>query len=389
MIFYIEGIAKSCVMKRKICFIVSSPNTAIAFFKDHIERLSAVFDVYLVANISSADDLSSLKLAGFKSIQIERRPSLLADIKSLFQLYRYFKSESFFCVHSMSSKPSLLTSIAGYMARIPHRIRIFTGQLWCNMTGCKRRFFKGIDKLTVALNTEVMVDGISQMEYLEENGVIRKGQARVMANGSICGVDTERFLYSDVIRGEEREKLRLTNEVVYMFLGRLKTEKGINELLSSMNRLVVSCQNSILILVGADEESCRDRLSLFPNLQDGKNVIFYGYTKTPNHLLQAADVFVMPSYREGFGVSVLEASCVRLPVICSDAYGMRDSMIDGVTGIRCKVKDVDSLYNAMYLLYHNPKLREKMGMAGYDYVKKAFTKQQVTDAWFEYYMNLK
>ena len=375
--------------KRKICFIVSAPSTAVSFFKDHIARLSEVFDVYLVANINEEEEVTGLRLAGYKSIKIERKPSLFADIKSLFQLFRYFKREHFYCVHSMSSKPSLLTSIAGYWARVPHRIRIFTGQLWCNMTGWKRHFFMGIDKLTVALNTEVMVDGISQMEYLEENGIIKIGQAQVMANGSICGVDTDRFHFSDEVRVDERKKLGLTNEIVYIFLGRMKTEKGINELLSSMNRLVVSCPNSILLLVGADEENCRERLSQFPNLQDGKNVIFYGYTKTPNLLLQAADVFVMPSYREGFGVSVLEASCVRLPVICSDAYGMRDSMIDNVTGIRCKVKDVDSLFSAMLTLYSNPEMREQMGKSGYEYVEKYFTKQQVTDAWFEYYMNLK
>lgn len=374
--------------KKKICFIVSAFGTTV-FFKDHIERLSEAFDVFLVANIKDDDDISSLKIVGFKSIQIERRPSFLADLKSLIQLYKYFKKEQFFCVHSMASKPSLLTSIAGFAARIPHRIRIFTGQLWCNMTGLKRHFFMLIDKLTVALNTEIMVDGFSQMEYLEENGILKKGQAQVMANGSICGVDTNRFRFSEAIRKEERMKLGYTDQVVYMFMGRMKTEKGINELLSAMNLLVENCPKAVLLLVGADEENCKERLSMYSNLKDGENVVFYGYTKTPNLLLQAADVFVMPSYREGFGVSVLEASCVKLPVICSDAYGMRDSMIDNVTGLRCKVMDVETLYDAMQTLYSNPEMRSDMGRAGYEYVLRSFTKEMVTDAWFNYYLNLK
>lgn len=374
---------------KKICFIVSSPGTAMSFFKDHFDRLKSNFDIFLVSNIKENDDLSRLSVKNFKSIQIERRPSILSDFKSLLQLYKYFKQEKFFCVHSMSSKPSLLTSIAGFVARVPHRIRTFTGQLWCNMTGWKRRFYMSIDRLTVALNTEILVDGISQMEYLEENGIIKKGQARVLANGSICGVDTERFHYSDIIRDEERAKLGFAAETtVYMFLGRMKTEKGINELFSAMNRLVTTYSNAVLLLVGNDEENCRERLPYYSNLQVGKNVIFYGYTSTPNLLLQAADVFVMPSYREGFGLSVLEASCVRLPVICSDTYGMRDSMVDDVTGIRCKVRDVDSLYDAMVTLYKNPQLRKQMGNSGHEYVMKSFTKQQVTNAWFDYYMGL-
>lgn len=375
--------------KKKNCFVVSSLGTAKSFFKDHIEKLSANFDVYLVANIKDNDDLSEFKIVGYKAIQIERRPSLSADIKSLFQLYQYFKHEKFFCVHSMASKPSLLTAIAGFFARVPHRIRIFTGQIWCNMTGFKRIFFKFIDKITVVLDTELMTDGYSQMEYLEANGILKKGQASVMANGSICGIDIERFKYSDEIRQTERGKLGLNDEIVYVFIGRLKTEKGINELLSAHNRLVETCPKSILLLVGNDEENCRSRMSSFGNLKVGKNTIFYGYTKTPNLLLQAADVFVMPSYREGFGMSVLEASCVKLPVICSDAYGMRDTMLDNVTGLRCKVRDRDSLYDAMFQLYGDARKRKQMGQAGYERVVKDFSKKLVTDAWYKYYIDLK
>ena len=375
--------------KRKICFVVSQPGTAISFFKDHIERLSRDFDVYLVSNIKDGDDISMLKLTGYKAVQIERRPSIMADIKSVWELYKYFRKENFFCVHSMSSKPSLLTALAGFAARVPHRIRIFTGQLWCNMTGWKRQFFKAIDRLTVALDTEIMVDGIPQMEYLEEQKIFKKGAASVMANGSICGVDIERFHYTDETRTEERRKLNVTDEVVYLFLGRMKTEKGINELFAAMNKLVETCPRAVLYLVGSDEENTRVRLPQYTNLKDGKNVIYYGYTKTPNLLLQAADVFVMPSYREGFGMSVLEASCVKVPVICSNIYGMRDTMIDNVTGIRCEVMDEKTLYEAMLKLYDNEELRKTMGQRGYDYVLRSFTKKQVTDAWYEYYMNLK
>ena len=374
--------------KRKICFIVSSPSTAVSFFKDHIERLSEVFDVFLVANIKDNDDLSGLKINGYKSISIQRKPSFATDIKALLQLYRYFKTEKFFCVHSMSSKPSLMTALAGYFARVPHRIRVFTGQLWCNMKGWRRYFYMFIDKLTVALDTNLLVDGRSQMEFLEDNGIIKKGQAQVMANGSICGVDTKHFQFSESIRKEEREKLGIADQVVFMFLGRMKTEKGINELLAAMDHLISDCPEAILLLVGNDEENCRGRLSQYNNIIAGKNVIFYGYTNTPNTLLQAADVFVMPSYREGFGVSVLEASCVNLPVICSDAYGMRDSMVDNVTGIRCKVKDIESLYNAMLLLYKSPELRKKLGENGHKYVLNSFTKEQVTQALYNYYLAL-
>lgn len=375
--------------KKKICFVVPAVGAARSFFKDHFSRLSSDFDIFVVSNMREDEDLSDLKISGQKAIRIERKPSLISDIKSVFALYKYLRKEKFFCVHSMGPKASLVASIAGWMARVPHRIRIFTGQVWCDMVGLKRKFFIFLDKLTVAFSTELMVDGHSQMEYLEANGVLKKGQASVMANGSICGVDINRFSYSETIRIEERSKLGFTNETVYEFLGRLNTDKGINELLSAFNKLVETCPKVILLLVGSDEEHCRERVKNYPNLTDGKNVIFYGATRDPHLLLQAADIFVMPSYREGFGMSVLEASCVKLPVICSDAYGMRDTMIDNVTGLRCKVRDTDSLYNALLTLYADEAKRKQMGQAGYERATRDFSKKLVTDAWYEYYMNLK
>lgn len=375
--------------RKKICIVVAEPVTAVSFFKDHIKKLSEQFDVYLVSTIRDSGVIDRLNLTGFKSIEIKRRPSIWSDLNGLNRLFWYFKKERFFCVLSMSSKPSLLTALAGFAARVPHRIRIFTGQLWCNMRGWKRSFFMLVDKLTVSLDTELLVDGVSQMEFLESSGIIKKGQAQVMANGSICGVDIDRFRYSPETRIVERQQLGLLEEVVYFFMGRMKTEKGINELLAAMDKMVIECPMAVLLLVGRDEEHCQERISFYKNLKEGKNILFYGYTDTPNLLLQAADVFVMPSYREGFGMSVLEASCVNLPVICSDAYGMRDSMVDDVTGIRCKVGDVDSLYNAMKKLYFDSDLRRELGEAGHKYVVGSFTKDMVTNALYDFILRLK
>jgi glycosyltransferase involved in cell wall biosynthesis len=102
-------------------------------------------------------------------------------------------------------------------------------------------------------------------------------------------------------------------------------------------------------------------------------------------MLQAGDVYVLPSYREGFGLSVLEASCMKLPVICSDIYGMADTFVEGVTGLKCKVRDDESLLECMRKLYFDDILRLSLGEAGRDRVKRDFSKQLVTDAWVEYY----
>ena len=376
-------------MKKKICFVVSTPSTAIAFLKNHIACLSEHYDVYLVANYSDVSEIADLKLAGSKSIKIERRSNILADLKALKELRQYFKDQEFACVQSQASKPSLLTAIAAKQAKIPVRIRIFTGQIWCNMTGLKRQIFKAIDRLTVRLNTHLLVDGRPQMEYLKEQGIVKKDKIKMLGNGSICGVDVSRFNPTEKVRKEERYLLGYTDEnVVYTFLGRLKREKGIKEILSAFNKLVIEHPNARLLLIGFDEENCVQWLKEYPNIKDGAKVNFYGFTKEPYRILQAGDVYVLPSYREGFGMSVLEASCMKLPVICSDIYGMADTFVEGITGLKCRVKDDITLYECMKKLYGDKQLRISMGISGRERVEKLFPQDLVTSAWVDFYRNV-
>lgn len=376
-------------MKKKICFVVSAPSTARVFLKNHFVSLSVYYDVYLVANIHDSSEIEGLNLSGYKSIEIERRPNIKKDLKALGELLRYFKEMNFDSVQAQASKPSLLTAIAAKQAGIPVRIRIFTGQIWCNMTGFKRQIFKIIDRLTVRLNTHLLADGIPQMEYLIKQGIVKREKIRVLGNGSICGVDVSMFNPSEEERKEVRAELGYGEDnVVYTFLGRLKTEKGIREILSAFNTLVIECPKARLLLIGRDEENCHEWLTDYPNANGGENVIFYGFTKEPYRMLQAGDVYMLPSYREGFGMSVLEASCMNLPVICSDAYGMADTFVDGETGLKCKVRDDKTLYECMKKLCYDKETRKKMGGAGRERVKKIFPKELVTSAWVDFYKSI-
>ena len=247
-----------------------------------------------------------------------------------------------------------------------------------------------LDRLDVKLNTELLVDGEPQRQYLIANGIMTEQDAQVLASGSICGVDTVRFNPSADVRKAIRQEFNYSDDdIVYVFLGRLKKEKGIYELFEAFEQLVPARPNAKLLLVGPDEENCRSRLSEYHNLKDGGNVIFYGMTPEPQKLLQAGDVFVLPTYREGFGLSVLEASCVGLPVICSDTYGVMDAMGDEVTGLRCKTADSKTLRDCMEKLYANPDLRKELGKNGQKRVKTTFSREILTDAWMAFYKSLK
>ena len=375
--------------KKKICFIVPSVGTARSFLKEPIRYLSNDFDVYLVSNIAESDDLSDMLLAGYKSIPIERRLNLVVDFKALSMLLAYFREMNFDSVHSLTKKSSLLTTIAGRLARVPYRLHHFTGQVWATMKGIKRFVHKRIDDFIVWSDTHMLVDGFSQLEYLQKEGILKIGQATVLANGSICGVNTERFCKNEAVRNKIRNKLNISEDsVVFIFLGRLKREKGIYELFEAFNDIVSTCYNAKLLLVGADEESCIDSLHKYKNLKINDNVVYYGATPKPEELYNSADIYVLPTYREGFGLSILEASSVGLPVITTDTYGVRDSIIEGTTGLRCKTQDVKSLSECMTILYGDKEQREKLGQNGVNYVQEKFTIQTVCEAWLNYYLNV-
>lgn len=369
--------------KPKVCFVAS---TGIpVFHRTNIEKLSEDFDVYAVMKFQNPEVFNDIKVVEAHALEIERRPSIIKDLKSLWQLYRYFRKNKFDIFVSQASKPSLLAAIAGRLAGIPIRIRIFTGQLWANKKGFSRMFFKGVDKLTVALNSHILVDGKPQRKYLIQNGILKEGQATVLANGSICGVDTEKFNPDPDARKELRNELNFSDkDIVFVFMGRITREKGIFELLEAFNNLIIKYPNIKLVLIGNSEGITSDSMSNYPNIEIEKNLILYGYTNEPHKTLQLGDVFCLPSYREGFGMSAIEAGALGLPVICSDAYGMGDSFVEGQTGLKCKVADVESLANAMETYIKQPELMARYGRNGRDRVVKSFNKELVSGAWLEY-----
>lgn len=376
-------------MRKKICFVVAVPITANAFLKDHIKTLSKEYDIYLVANIESEDDVKDLVIKEWKRIEIQRGISIAKDLSAIWKLRAYFKHMKFDAVHSVTPKAGLTTAFAGKLAGIKHRTHIFTGQVWATRTGVMRGILKSIDKIIAKCDNHILVDGKSQRAFLEKEGVLKKGKAEVFCNGSIAGVNAERFVPDAVARKEEREKCGINEGMLtYTFLGRLNHDKGISELYEAYNRMAAEKDDVFLLLVGFDEEGYIEKSKNYKNIQEGKNFHFYGQTRQPERVLNAGDVFVLPTYREGFGSSVLEAACIALPSICSDAYGVLDAYVDGVTGLQCKVGDVESLYQCMMKMHDNPELRISMSKKSRERALADFNVKPISEEWLKFYKRL-
>ena len=373
---------------KKICFITAIHGSAYSFLRDHMAAFQKEYKVYYVCNEPNE---SNIKVAhdGYRCVNIQRKISLINDLNAVWQLYRYFKSEKFDAVHSVTPKAGLLTSIAAFFARVPVRIHIYTGQVWANKKGIMRLLLKTMDRIIALFDNYILVDGEGQRQFLIQNKVVSEKKSKVLGAGSICGVNLDRFNPSIDVRLEKRKELGIDDsKTVFVFMGRLNHDKGVYELLTAFERIAIEREDVFMLLFGNDEENVSATFKHYPNIKPGENFCYYGPTPEPHKMLQAGDVFVLPTYREGFGSSVIEASALGLPVICSDAYGVMDAMIDDVTGLRCKVGDVESLYQSMMIYHNNPTMREEYGAAGRKRVVELYDNRFVTRAWMEYYRNL-
>jgi len=378
-------------VKNKICFVVSSVSTARVFLRDHIEALSLYYDVYLIGSFND-DDISliaELKVKGSKSIEIERKLNPLKDILSVFQLWRYLKKNEFLATHSVTPKAGLVTALASFMAGVPYRVHIFTGQVWHTRHGLMKWILKMIDRLIAILNTNILIDGESQKQFLILNRIIKDEKSIVLGKGSISGVNINRFKPEEKVRVKMRSDLQIENKIVFGFLGRLNYDKGIVDLFDAYNKLCKERNDIFLILVGVDEENMLSLLPSFSYIVESVNFKYLGSSNEPESILQVFDVFCLPSYREGFGTSVLEASCLGIPVICSDTYGLMDAMVDGVTGLRHKVGQSQDLYQKMKQIAENEEARLSMGDNARKFVIENFSGEMITNEWVKYYMKFR
>ena len=259
-------------------------------------------------------------------------------------------------------------------------------EVWATKQGIIRIILKYIDKIIVKSDNHILVDGKSQRAFLVKEGILREGQAEVFGKGSISGVNSVRFKPNTEARELIRNKIGIKdNTLVYIFLGRLNRDKGMGELFGAFDRLASEFENVFLLMVGEDEERYIDKLPKYNHLIEGKNFYFYGSTPEPEKILNAGDVFVLPTYREGFGTSVLEAACVGLPCICSDAYGVQDAYVENETGLCCHVGDIDSLYHCMLQMYVHPEEVKRMGDNSRKRALEDFNGETLTQHWVDFY----
>ena len=372
---------------KKICFVVTIPAAVNSFLRDHIQAAGEIYSVTVVCNSEDKYLLEGLN-AKIVFLPIERKPSPIKDLLVLIQLVKLFRREKFDIVHSHLPKTGLLAMIAAWLACVPIRINTFHGEVWATQSGWRRRALKLCDQLVGLLATNILVVSPSQQAFLVKEGILPQGKAKVIGVGSICGVNPLRFHDDPDARLRIRNDLGIAHEAtVILFVGRLNREKGMLDLAAAFDAIAKHYSNVALLLVGAEEDIAFRQIqeTCYAELD---RLHYVSFTRTPEHYISAADIFCLPSYREGLPMTILESAACGVPSVASRIYGITDAVEEGKTGLLFTAHDVSGLTQSLSTLIEDKSLRQQMGEAARLRVLNLFLSDNITEELLTLYAKL-
>ncbi len=382
-------IESSSAQKVKVCVVCATPLTIHFFFKRHLEGLAHFSDVDLLINLSNEKFTPEIDLpVRVIDFKITRQINLLSDIKALFALIKHLMLNKYDLVWGIGPKAGLISMLASWICRVRSRLFIFQGEVWASKRGMGRFFLKTMDQLTVSSASSVLAVGFSEKNYLESQGVVKKDQIQVLGLGSICGVDLKKFNPKHDMKKKMRSVFSIPVQArVCLFLGRINKDKGIFDLVAAFKLARKKSPNLFLLIIGPDEfrlnQLIRSELTGYENAYK-----ILDFVRDAEKYYSVADFFCLPSYREGFPISILEAAASGIPTIGSKIYGINDALIDGVTGIQFPVGDIGELEKTLLKFSDDTAYCEKLGNAARNQVVLNYEQTMVSDRYINFIKEL-
>lgn len=347
-------------MRKKVLRITTVP-VSLKLLEGQLNMLNRLYEVVAVSSPGKElEEIGVREGVRTEAVYMERRIALGQDVISLLALIRLIRKEKPWMVHTMTPKAGLLGMLAARICGVPVRMHTFTGLVFPTATGIKKRLLMLTDRITCACATFINPEGEGVKNDLMRFGITHK-ELHIIGNGNVNGVDVSYFDRTDEVLCQA-ESIREEGCITFCFVGRIVGDKGINELVESFVEIIKEFPACRLILVGDFEEKLDPVMPVVRRIIfENERIVFSGWKDDIRPYLAASDVFVFPSYREGFPNVVLQAGAMGLPCIVTDINGSNEIIHDQVNGLIIPPHDKDALWKAMKIMVTDETIRREMG----------------------------
>ena len=311
---------------------------------------------------------------------LTRKITPIQDLKAVLKLFRYLKKEKPYIVHTHTPKAGIVGMLASYLAGVPIRLHTVAGLPLMEVREVKRFVLNFVEKLTYKCSTRVYPNSYGLKKIILKNRFTSENKLKVIGNGSSNGIDTSYF-DSELFSIKDNEDLKTNlgikkTDFVFNFVGRIVSDKGINELIEAFDKMSLVEENIKLLLVGPFEDELDPLHKKTKVLINNNNkIILVGYQNDVRPYFSISNCLVFPSYREGFPNVVMQAGAMKLPSIVSDINGCNEIIENNINGLVIKLKCVSSIYNAMIKITSDKPLFNKLRLNSRDKIRIKYERE--------------
>lgn len=318
-----------------------------------------------------------------RPIQLRRSIDPISDIRAIKSLISVIKKDKIDTVVGHSPKGAMVAMIAAFLCGVKHRVYFRHGIFYETSKGLKHFLFKTIDRVSGSLADTVVCVSHDVKVFSEKDRLNSPHKNIILKKGTCNGVDAlGRFNpenYTDVAISDLRKKLNISKEnYVFGFVGRLVRDKGIEELITAWRLFLAKYSDAKLLLVGPLEERDSINEATKEFILNEETIVYTGYVPDTSLYYSLMNVFMLPTYREGFPTVVLEASSMRLPILLTPATGCREAIVEDETG-KFITRNPHEIFDKMEFFYNNRQNAIDMGRLGREFVCKNFEQKLIWD----------
>ena len=325
------------------------------------------------------------------SVPMARRMTPFRDLVALFQLWILFRRLRPHIVHAHTPKGGLLAMIAARFAGVPVRIYHMHGLPFITASGLTRRILMATEAISCRMASRVLCVSRSVRSMAVDLRLSPPENIHVLLQGSCNGVDAETVFNPDRLHISVRNDTRCRysippDAIVVGFIGRLARAKGLIELSEAWRILGNEHPDLHLLLIGPEEPGDPPPRGLLDRLREDPHVHFAGENWETPPLYSAMDILVLPTYREGFPLVLLEAAAMRLSIVATRVTGCLDAVQDGITGTLVSAYDPEALAVGLQRYVRDPALRRQHGGAARKWVLREFRPKEIWQAVYHEYL---